>query len=157
MIVRKLPDFLEFVKEVQGFVVGKIMRNGLERIVPPEILARGPLALQAYYHALDEGKVCDRRVPLMLVGQDRSGKTSLKKSLKGMCFNAEEESTVGIDLDPNPFEVTTEMWITGKKNEEGDIDQEAISFEQTAARLADDTLGSLRYRRFRGDGDVEVD
>ena len=32
MIVRKLPDFLEFVKEVQGFVVGKIMRNGLERI-----------------------------------------------------------------------------------------------------------------------------
>ena len=32
MIVSKLPDFLEFVKEVQGFVVGKIMRNGLERI-----------------------------------------------------------------------------------------------------------------------------
>ncbi|XP_022800252.1 uncharacterized protein LOC111338099 [Stylophora pistillata] len=140
MIVRKLPDFLEFVKEVQGFVVGKIMRNGQERIVPPEILARGPLALQAYYHALDEGKICDRRVPLMLVGQDRSGKTSLKKSLKGLRFNAKEESTVGIDLDPYPFEVTTEMWMTGKKNEEGNVDQEALSFEQNAARLAADTL-----------------
>ena len=76
----------------------------------------------------------------MLVGQDRSGKTSLKKSLKGICFNPEEESTVGIDLDPNPFEVTTEMWMTGKKNEEGDVDEEAISFEQNAARLAADTL-----------------
>ena len=76
----------------------------------------------------------------MLVGQDRSGKTSLKKSLKGIRFNPEEESTVGIDFDPNPFEVTTEMWMTGKKNEEGDVDEEAISFEQNAARLAADTL-----------------
>lgn len=38
MIVRKLPDFLEFVKEVQGFVVGKIMRSGLERIGKWKIL-----------------------------------------------------------------------------------------------------------------------
>ena len=76
----------------------------------------------------------------MLVGQDRSGKTSLKKSLKGIYFNSEEESTVGIDFDPNPFKVTTEMWMTGKKNEEGDVDEEAISFEQNAARLAADTL-----------------
>ena len=100
----------------------------------------------------------------MLVGQDRSGKTSLKKSLKGICFNPEEESTVGIDLDPNPFEVTTEMWMTGKKNEEGEVDEEAISFEQNAARLAADTLrttetvNQISRRHNPGEGeDYDID
>ena len=100
----------------------------------------------------------------MLVGQDRSGKTSLKKSLKGICFNPEEESTVGIDLDPNPFEVTTEMWMTGKKNEDGEVDEEAISFEQNAARLAADTLrttetvNEISRRHNPGEGeDYDID
>lgn len=31
IIVRKLPEFLEFVKEVQGFVVREMKRNVLER------------------------------------------------------------------------------------------------------------------------------
>lgn len=100
----------------------------------------------------------------MLVGQDRSGKTSLKKSLKGIYFNSEEESTVGIDFDPNPFKVTTEMWMTGKKNEEGDVDEEAISFEQNAARLAADTLrttetvNEISRRHNLGEGeDYDID
>ena len=92
-------------------IINVFFLTAFKHAVPPEILARGPLAQQAYYHALDEGKICDRRVPLMLVGQDRSGKTSLKKSLKGIYFNSEEDSTVGIDFDPNPFKVTTEMWM----------------------------------------------
>ena len=46
--------------------------------VPPEIRARGPQALEAYNNALAEGQTCVKRVPLMLVGQDRSGKTSVK-------------------------------------------------------------------------------
>ena len=71
----------------------------------------------------------------MLVGQDRSGKTSLKKSLKGICFNPDEESTVGIDLDRYHFKVTTEMWMAGKKDEEANIDEEATSFEHNTARL----------------------
>ena len=99
----------------------------------------------------------------MLVGQDRSGKTSLKKSLKGICFNPEEESTVGIDLDRYHFQVTTEMWTTGKKNEEGDVDKEAISFEENVARLAANTLKKIQtvseFRREhiadKGDYDLE--
>ena len=83
--------------------------------VPPEILARGPLALEAYNNALAEGKSCVKRVPLMLIGQDRSGKTSLKKSLKGIVFDPDEDSTVGIDVDQYHFEVTNETWMTGKK------------------------------------------
>ena len=99
----------------------------------------------------------------MLVGQDRSGKTSLKKSLKGMCFNPEEESTVGIDLDRYHFQVTTEMWMTGKKNEEGDVDEEAISFQENVARLAANTLkktqtiSEFRREHIADEGDYDLE
>ena len=36
----------------------------------------------------------------MLIGQDRAGKTSLKKSFLGLPFDPEEESTDGIEVDP---------------------------------------------------------
>ena len=52
----------------------------------------------------------------MLIGQDRTGKTSLKKSLKGEKFNAKEPSTVGIDTDPNYFHISSEAWRTGEKS-----------------------------------------
>ena len=70
-------------------------------MIPREIHLRGPRALKAYYKALEEGQTRVRRIPLMLIGQDRSGKTSLKKSLKGIPFNPREDSTVGIDVDPS--------------------------------------------------------
>ena len=41
----------------------------------------------------------------MLIGQDRAGKTSLKKSLIGLPFNSEEESTNGIEVDPSKFQL----------------------------------------------------
>ena len=107
---------------------------------PPEILARGQLALEVYNNALAEGSACVKRVPLMLIGQDRSGKTSLKKSLKGIIFDPDEDSTVGIDVDRYHFEVTTETWMTGKKDEESTTDGEAISFEHNAARLVAERL-----------------
>ena len=108
--------------------------------VPPEILARGTSALEAYNNALAEGKTCVKRVPLMLIGQARSGKTSLKKSLKGIRFNPEEDSTVGIDVDRYDFKVTTEVWMTGKKNEEEKSVTAGISFEHNAARLVAERL-----------------
>jgi len=118
---------------------------------PSEILARGPLALEAYNNALAEGKTCVKRVPLMLIGQDRSGKTSLKKSLKGIVFNPEEDSTVGIDVDRYHFKIMREIWLAGKKDEESTSDAEAISFENNAARLVaerlmevDSAIGSAR-------------
>ena len=76
----------------------------------------------------------------MLIGQDRSGKTSLKKSLKGIVFDPDEDSTVGIDVDPCHFKVDTETWMTGKKDEESTTDAEAISFEHNAARFAAEKL-----------------
>ncbi|XP_048589199.1 uncharacterized protein LOC5519167 isoform X1 [Nematostella vectensis] len=73
--------------------------------VPVEITARGPEAEHAYRKALLEGKVQVYRGRIMLIGQDRAGKTSLKKSLLGLPFDPREVSTEGIEVDPSTFEV----------------------------------------------------
>ena len=102
-----------------------------EITVPPEIIVRGRSALEAYKRALAAGETCDKRVPVMLIGQDRSGKTSLKKSLRGEPFNPDEESTIGIEVGPSHFKVSTEIWKTGEKDHNSDT---SISFEYHAAR-----------------------
>ena len=50
-----------------------------------------------YQKALRDGYVSVYRGRIFLIGQDRAGKTSLKKSLLGMPFDPKEESTEGID------------------------------------------------------------
>ena len=101
---------------------------------PYEILARGPLALEIYNKALEEGKATVRRVPIMLIDQGRAGKTSLKKSLKGDRFDAEEESTRGIEMGPSHWSVTNEIWKTGECDQ-AECPTSAISFDHHAARL----------------------
>ena len=108
-------------------------------MVPPEILARGSLALEAYNKALAEGMTCVKRVPIMLIGQDRAGKTSLKNSLIGTRFNQDEESTVGIDVDPSHFKVSTETWKAEETNPVINVDT-AMSYEHHAARLVVEAL-----------------
>ena len=108
-------------------------------LVPPEIRARGSSAVDSYFKALADGKTSIKRVPIMLIGQDRAGKTSLKKSLKGICFDPEEDSTVGIDVDPSHFKVTTETWRTGTAGDEQDAEA-AVSFDYHAARWIVDDL-----------------
>ena len=70
----------------------------------------------------------------MLIGQGRTGKTSLKKSLKGDRFDAEEESTRGIEMDPSHWSVTNEIWKTGECDRAA-CSASAISFDHHAARL----------------------
>ena len=109
-------------------------------MTPPEINIRGPRALEAYNKALTEGKTRVRRIPIMLIGQERSGKTSLKKSLQGLRFNPDEDSTVGIDVDPSFFRVTTEIWKTGKKDQTTNKNEKAASFEHHVARAVVENL-----------------
>ena len=66
--------------------------------VPPEIAAQ--LACES---ALKDGAVNVYRGRVLLIGQDRAGKTSLKKSLIGLPFNSKEKSTDGIEVDPSKF------------------------------------------------------
>ena len=101
---------------------------------PSEILARGSLATEAYNRALLEGKGFLRRVPVMFIGQDRTGKTSLKKSLKGETFNPNERSTEGIETDPSYFKVSTDVWRTGKNNKDTDPEPAGF-FEHQAAQM----------------------
>ncbi|XP_044166090.1 uncharacterized protein LOC122950038 [Acropora millepora] len=120
-----------------------VSKDGLgdDKIVTPlEINLRGPRALKAYNKALTEGKTRLKRVPIMLIGQDRSGKTSLKKSLQGLQFNPEENSTDGIDVDPSHFKVTTEIWKAGKKDQAANRVEMAISFEHRVARVVIENL-----------------
>ena len=70
----------------------------------------------------------------MLIGQGRAGKTSLKKSLKGDRFDAEEESTRGIEMDPSHWRVTSEIWKIGECDRAA-CSASAISFDHHAARL----------------------
>ena len=108
-------------------------------MTPPEINLRGPKALEAYNKALTEGKTHVRRIPIMLIGQDRSGKTSLKKSLRGIRFNPDESSTVGIDVDPSYFKVTTEIWKIGETDQVAN-DQVMTTYEHNLARLVVENL-----------------
>ena len=98
--------------------------------------------MEAYNKALTEGKAYVKRVPIMLIGQDHSGKTSLKKSLIGKPFNPDEDSTIGIDVDPSHIKVSTEIWKVGENTGGSELTGaiDAISFEQQAARLVADDL-----------------
>jgi hypothetical protein len=58
----------------------------------------------AYSQALHEGEAKNNRIPIMLVGQDRGGKTSLMRRLLGLPFNKYQPSTTGIDV--NVIELT---------------------------------------------------
>jgi hypothetical protein len=54
---------------------------------------------RAYSQALQEGEAKNNRIPIMLIGQDRSGKTSLMRRLLGLPFNKDQPSTTGIDVN----------------------------------------------------------
>ena len=99
------------------------------------------MAVQAYNNVLKDGEATVNRIPIILVGQERTGKTSLKRSLKGELFDKFEESTDGIEADPAYFKVSKEIWKTGKKIEDTGP-KSSISFENlVAAKL---TLKQLR-------------
>ena len=76
----------------------------------------------------------------MLIGQDRSGKTSLKKSLQGLQFNPYEDSTVGIDVDPSYFKLTPGIWKTGKKDQAANKEEMAALFQRHVACVVVENL-----------------
>ncbi|PFX11544.1 D-inositol 3-phosphate glycosyltransferase, partial [Stylophora pistillata] len=87
--------------------------------VPAEILAQGPVAKRLYEEALKDGSLSVYRTRILITGQDRAGKTSLKKSLLGQPFDPEEQSTDGIEVDPSKCAIKVDQiknWnSTGKK------------------------------------------
>ena len=101
--------------------------------VPAEIRARGPEAKRAFQKAIKSGKVRVYRGSIMLLGQDRAGKTSLKKSLLGLPFDPEEESAVGVEVDRSKCELEVDEvqnWMPTKRKK-----RERSEFEEELARL----------------------
>ena len=75
----------------------------------------------------------------MIIGQERTGKTSLKRSLKGELFNPNEGCTEGIETDPSYFKVSTDVWRTGKNSKDTESEP-TFSFEHQAAQLIVESL-----------------
>ena len=107
--------------------------------VPWEILSRGSQAIAAYNRALLGGKSYARRLPIILIGQERTGKTSLKRSLKGELFNPNEGSTEGIETDPSYFKVSPDVWRTGKNSKDTESEP-TFSFEHQVDQLIVESL-----------------
>jgi len=81
--------------------------------------AQGDFAKLLYEKALKDGSVNVWRGRVLLVGQDRAGKTSLKKSLLGLPFNPKEQSTEGIQVDPSICEIEVDQvknWNSAGEN-----------------------------------------
>ena len=73
--------------------------------------------MRMYQKALRDGFVNVYRGRIFLIGQDRAGKTSLKKSLLGVPFDPEEESTEGIDPSRCDIDVNrVQNWHVDSKN-----------------------------------------
>ena len=77
-------------------------------------------------------KVC--RARLLIIGQDRAGKTSLKKSLIGLPFNPNEPSTEVVEVNPSKFEVTVEQVVEWKAVNDDD-DEQVRPENRSVARL----------------------
>ncbi len=101
--------------------------------MPPEIRARGSRAELAFQRAMRNGRVQVYRGRIMLLGQDRAGKTSLKKSLLGIPFNPEEESTVGVEVEPSKFEVDVDQVQNWQRTEQKKLD--VSEFADDIARI----------------------
>ena len=56
------------------------------------------MGLEAYRKALETGETFDRRTKIVFIGQDRAGKTSLRRYLRGEAFVKDEASTPGIEM-----------------------------------------------------------
>ena len=58
---------------------------------------------------MKDGYVTVYRGRIILIGQDRAGKTSLKKSLLGLPFDSKEQSTEGIEVDPSKCKIDVDQ------------------------------------------------
>ena len=120
----------------------------LAAVAPPEILAKGHSARLVYEEALRDGFVNVYRGRIVLVGQDRAGKTSLKKSLLGLPFDSKEQSTDGIEIEPSKFEIEVKQiknWTPCCANRSSL--SECLEYTTDIAKL----LATERYHMIVGD------
>ncbi|KAJ7369730.1 hypothetical protein OS493_036761 [Desmophyllum pertusum] len=104
--------------------------------IPLYILARGDEAKAAYQRALESGTTSDKRVKVLLIGQDRVGKTSVGRSLKGEEFRKDESSTDGVHMDIPLKHVGAKPWNNSTE------EQEMTAFDHKSALYVSDHLST---------------
>ena len=105
-------------------------------MIPAFVRARGEKALAAYHRALKTGgSTYDKRVKVLLVGQDRVGKTSLGKALRGEPFNEAELSTEGVQMIPAIKNAGIGAW-----RNPASLEHTTVFDHRVAAKTAEDLL-----------------
>ena len=100
--------------------------------------ARGEKAIAAYHRAIETGgSTYDKRVKVLLVGQDRVGKTSLGKALRGEPFDKNENSTEGVQMIPAIKNAGTGAW----RNPDS-LEHTTVFDHRVAAKTAEDLLST---------------
>ena len=104
--------------------------------------ARGEKALAAFHRALETGgSTYDKRVKILLVGQDRVGKTSLGKALRGEPFDEAECSTDGVQMIPAVKNAGTGAW-----RNPGYVEHTTVFDHKVAAKTAGNLLNTPSER-----------
>lgn len=111
-----LPVYFSFLPDRLNVFLG-----GNPLIKPPlEITEQGIPAIRNYFEAGQKyGFYSNNEIKLILVGNSRAGKTSIRRRLSGQEFNKEEQSTHGIQFDTfelvieNDVKVTVKLWDFG--------------------------------------------
>ena len=78
--------------------------------IPSYVDDRDEKAQPAYARALSLGETYDKRVKILIAGQDRVGKTSLGKVLRGERFDFNETSTSGVQMTPPIKNAGADAW-----------------------------------------------
>ena len=105
-------------------------------LIPAFVLARGDKALAAYHRAIETGgSTYDKRVKVLLVGQDRVGKTSLGKTLRGEPFDEAELSTEGVQMIAAIKNAGTGAW-----RNPAFLEHTTVFDHKVAAKIAKDLL-----------------
>ncbi|XP_020605026.1 uncharacterized protein LOC110043869 [Orbicella faveolata] len=106
-------------------------------LVPQEIRAQGPRTEAAFKEAIEKG--------IMLLGQDRAGKTSLKKFPLGIPFDPEEENTVGVKLEATKFEVEVDQVKNWQCTDQKKLDLSV--FREDIAKITAEHMKAMEGRK----------
>ncbi|XP_071941112.1 uncharacterized protein [Antedon mediterranea] len=159
----KIENTIASLKNVEALVKGKqelshvltIVRSFVQlkklNDVPLEVLARGKEANDAFLNAIQEGSKPIYQTRLMLVGQERVGKTSLTKALTDQPFNATEKVTNGIEasLSCTISVKHTNNWKPNENKATGEARKEYI--RTLAERMAHD-IWRKQHEKLKEDG-----
>ena len=94
---------------------------------------------------------------ILLIGQDRAGKTSLKKSLLGLPFDPKEQSTEGIEVQASTCEIEVEQvknWHPTNENKPGFIISPKEISRMVAEALCDSTDMDVDSEFYAGRNDL---